>query len=79
MNARALLRKRQVLARTGLSESRLYDMMIEKENEKAFPRPVHIGRRAVAWVETEVDAWIEARIKARDGGGKEQFAEETRA
>ena len=29
-------------------------------------RPVKLDPRAVAWVESEVDAWIAARIEARD-------------
>ena len=32
-----------------------------------FPKPVKIGTRSVAWVEEEVDAWVEARVAARDG------------
>jgi predicted DNA-binding transcriptional regulator AlpA len=30
-----------------------------------FPRPVKVGSRNL-WPEDEVDAWIEARIRARD-------------
>jgi prophage regulatory protein len=29
-----------------------------------FPRPYSLGARAVAWLESEIDAWIEARVKA---------------
>ncbi|MFS8150948.1 helix-turn-helix transcriptional regulator [Vreelandella titanicae] len=29
-----------------------------------FPKPVRIGPRAVAWVEAEVDEWIQQRIEA---------------
>jgi prophage regulatory protein len=32
-----------------------------------FPRPIKIGSRSVAWIEEEVDAWIEARRAQRDG------------
>ncbi len=35
-----------------------------------FPEPIKIGARAVAWVEEEVDAWIEARIEASRSGGR---------
>jgi prophage regulatory protein len=31
-----------------------------------FPRPVKIGLRSVAWVESEVDDWVKSRIAARD-------------
>lgn len=32
-----------------------------------FPRRVPIGPRHVAWVEQEIDDWVEARINARSG------------
>jgi prophage regulatory protein len=35
-----------------------------------FPKPVKLseGGRAVAWIESEIDAWIESRITASRGG-----------
>ncbi|PWE33435.1 DNA-binding protein [Maritimibacter sp. 55A14] len=51
------LRRRDVEALTGLSRSTIYDMMDRNE----FPRPVRIGRRAVAWPQSAVDAWLAAR------------------
>jgi len=58
----SLLRRPKVEARTGYSRSTIYAMMEAGD----FPRPVKLGPRAVAWVESEVDAWISARIQARD-------------
>lgn len=58
----SLLRRPKVEARTGYSRSSIYAMMEAGD----FPRPVKLGPRAVAWVESEVDAWIAARIEARD-------------
>ena len=57
-----LLRKKDVLAVTGFKNSTLYKYI----SEDRFPKPVSLGERAVAWVESEVEAWIEARISARD-------------
>jgi prophage regulatory protein len=37
-----------------------------KIREGTFPRPVKIGENKNAWLEVEVDAWIESRIAARD-------------
>ena len=54
-----LLRLPNVLERTGLSRSTLYA-------DATFPKAVKVGQRAVAWPENEVDAWIEARIEARE-------------
>ena len=53
-----LLRLPEVLARTGLSRSRLYA-------DLTFPKSVKIGDRAVAWVEDEVQAWIDTQIAKR--------------
>lgn len=53
-----LLRLPEVLSRTGLSRSRLYA-------DSSFPKAVKIGDRAVAWVEQEVQAWVDARIAER--------------
>ncbi len=30
-----------------------------------FPKPYDLGTHAVAWLESEIDAWILARIEAR--------------
>jgi prophage regulatory protein len=32
-----------------------------------FPRPVKLGANTNAWIEAEIDAYIETRISARDG------------
>jgi prophage regulatory protein len=42
---------------TGLSRSTIYSMM----EEGTFPRPIKIGRRAVAWREADIAAWLESR------------------
>ena len=47
------LRQPEVLARVGVSWITIYRW--EKRGE--FPRRRHIGRRAVAWVEAEIDDW----------------------
>ncbi len=52
----------EVLARTGLSRSHLYALAQRGE----FPKPVKLTERSSAWVELEVQEWIEARIAARD-------------
>ncbi len=52
------LRLPEVLERTGLSRSTIY----VRRAEGKFPRPVSLGGRAVGWVESEMDDWIEERI-----------------
>ena len=51
------LRRPAVEAATGLSRSSIYDMMDRDE----FPRPVRIGKRAVAWPQSAIEAWLAAR------------------
>ena len=59
------LRRPAVEAATGLSRSTIYDMMDRNE----FPRPVRIGRRAVAWPESVVNAWLAERPTADRAAG----------
>ena len=60
----AILRRRQVEQRTGLSRSTLYQYI----KDGKFPKPVPLGPRAVGWLEAEVRDWIATRIRiARDG------------
>ena len=57
------LRLPEVLARTGLSRSTIYVQL----DHGRFPRPVSLGRRAVGWIEAEVDEWIRERITESRG------------
>ncbi len=57
-----ILRRPAVEARTGLSRSTLYDKM----SAGTFPRPVSLGEKSVGWLESEIDNWIEERVRERD-------------
>ncbi len=57
-----LLRLNAVLDRTGLSRSTGYELI----GAGQFCQPGKIGPRAIAFPETEVDAWIAARMAARE-------------
>jgi prophage regulatory protein len=57
---RRILRLPNVLDRTGLSRSTVY----QRVTEGRFPRPVSLGTRAVGWIETEVEEWIARQIEA---------------
>ncbi|MCE7031732.1 AlpA family transcriptional regulator [Lysobacter sp. GX 14042] len=58
----ALERVATVQLRTGLSRTEIYRQV----KAGTFPAPVKIGSRSSAWIASEVDSWIEARIAARD-------------
>ena len=55
--AETLLRRPDVETRTGLSHSTIYDWIKKGE----FPKPVKLGTRIVAWKESDIAAWMEAR------------------
>ena len=61
MSAR-LIRLNEVIFRTGLSRSRIYQYI----NEDKFPANVSLGGRSVAWVDFEITQWIENVIGQRD-------------
>jgi prophage regulatory protein len=52
------------MARTGNGRSDTYKQI----SEGLFPPPVARGEQGVAWVDTEIEALIQARIDARDQG-----------
>ncbi|HCM9633673.1 TPA: AlpA family transcriptional regulator [Enterobacter hormaechei subsp. steigerwaltii] len=57
--ATRLIRLPEVLERTGYGKSWIYRLI----SEGRFPAPVKIGVRAVAFVESEVDEWIQSVIE----------------
>jgi predicted DNA-binding transcriptional regulator AlpA len=50
----------------GIDYSR--DHLRRKWKAGEFPAPVSISDRRIAWIESEVDDWIAARIAKRDAG-----------
>jgi len=60
----SISRRPQVQARTGIPKATMYAMMAMG----AFPKPIKIGVRAVAWLDSDIDKWIEARAVASKKG-----------
>ena len=68
------IRLSEVLSRTGYGRTTIY----RKMEDGSFPRSVKLGgppidpnvfdSRAIAWIEDEVEQWIESRIEERDIG-----------
>jgi prophage regulatory protein len=56
----AILRLPEVSKRTGKSRSTIY---LDVSNGK-FPAPVKLGARAVGWVESEIEEWLQQLIEA---------------
>lgn len=57
-----LLRIKDVSALTSLARATIYKYM----SEGVFPKQVSLGANCVAWVESEVLEWVEAKIAQRD-------------
>lgn len=55
----SLLRLPEVVRRTGLSKSAVYQLI--RDNRFPAPLPLY-GQRARAWAESEVSVWIAERI-----------------
>jgi prophage regulatory protein len=56
------LRLAEVRNRVGYGRASIYRLMAAGE----FPRSYSLGARAVAWLESEIETWIESRVR---GGG----------
>lgn len=59
----ALIRLPEVQRRTGYSKAWIYRLM----SQKRFPSAVKIGVRSIAFIESEIDEWIDQRIAESRG------------
>jgi prophage regulatory protein len=57
-----LLKIKHVIQITGVSRSHLYALA----QQGLFPKQVKLTERSSAWVESEVQGWIDSRIAQRD-------------
>ncbi len=57
-----LIKLPEVLKMSGLSRTALY----KRVREQQFPAPVKLSERSVAWLQSEVNAWIEAKVQGRE-------------
>ena len=62
-----IIRRPKVEERTGLKRSAIYakfrpNPKRPSDYDPTFPKPVRIGKKAVGWVESEIDDWLTAQI-----------------
>lgn len=57
-----LIRLPEVIKKVRLKKSSIYHLISLNQ----FPRPLKLGPRSVAWVESEIDEWIMTRINQRE-------------
>lgn len=55
-----LIKLPTVKKRTSLSTSEIYRRL----EAGTFPQQIRLGAKAVAWLEHEIDAWIDQRVNA---------------
>lgn len=56
-----ILRLPEVISRVGLKRASIYLHVAQG----TFPKQVSLGERAVGWIESEIDAWLSAKIYKR--------------
>ncbi|MPS32626.1 MULTISPECIES: AlpA family phage regulatory protein [unclassified Salinivibrio] len=57
-----LLKLQQVMEKTSLCSSSIYNLMKEGD----FPKNISVMGKRKAWLESEVEEWVMARIEERD-------------
>jgi prophage regulatory protein len=57
-----ILRLAEVRLRTGLSTSSIYN----RARDGSFPKQIPLGANSIGWLESEITAWLAARIAERD-------------
>ena len=62
-----ILRLPAVMRRTSLSRSTIYLRI----SDGKFPAPIPLGGRAVGWLESEINEWLDACVAARGGARSE--------
>lgn len=55
-----ILRLREVITRVGLCRASIYNLIRVGD----FPAQIQLGLNSVGWIESEVQTWIDSRIKA---------------
>ena len=58
-----LIRMPDAMRRTGYGRAWIYRLI----SQNKFPKPIKIGSRSIAFVESEVDEWINQRISESRG------------
>ncbi len=53
----------EVIYRTGLKTTSIYTLM----NQGRFPKNIKLTNDRVGWLESDIDRWIDERIKASMG------------
>ena len=59
--AKRVIRLKEVSDKLGLSKATVWLYVRTRDD---FPKPIRLGANSVGWLESEIDAFIDARITA---------------
>jgi prophage regulatory protein len=65
MQPNRIIRLPEAIKKTGLSRATIYVLLARGE----FPKQIKLSPRAMGFLESEVNAWIDAKAEARNGIG----------
>ena len=57
-----ILKVKQVAEEINVSVAQVYKLV----SLGRFPKPIKLGERGSGWLTTEIDAWLQSRVDARD-------------
>jgi prophage regulatory protein len=68
-----IIRLTELRSRTGLARSSIYAKIRQNplrpnDYDASFPKPIPLGARAIGWLSSEVDAWLEQKAAHRETG-----------
>ncbi|MDA8692087.1 AlpA family transcriptional regulator [Candidatus Pseudothioglobus singularis] len=62
MSNSKILKVKQVAEEINVSVPQVYKLV----SLGRFPKPIKLGERGSGWLRTEIDAWLQSRVEARD-------------
>jgi len=65
---KTILRLPDVLKIVKLSRTTIYSLMAKED----FPKHISLGTRAVGWLESDIQDWLEQRIQASTANSKKR-------
>ena len=63
MQNNSISRLPNVIKKTGLSRSTIYTLISQGE----FPKQIKLSTRTIGWLDSDIDAWLDARIASCKG------------
>jgi len=62
MSNSKVLKVKEVASEINVSVPQVYKLV----SLGRFPKPIKLGERGSGWLTTEIDAWLQSRVDARD-------------